>query len=715
MFDVSNPAKPVLLGTSNPGGMQGIYVSGRYVYTTSGTGSSIYVYDVGGEYAQQFEAGGAEVGTLQVDANAQVAGDTSVQGGLSVGQSIQTGGNLSVSGSTFLQGGISIAGGVSGGLTIGNVGTPSAPAVAPIGTTGSTNYSYTVTAVSASGGETTASPAGSTASGNATLNATNYNTISWTPVAGAASYKVYRTVASGTSPTTTGLIATTANTLLWDTGLAASGSAPTVNTTGNFSVTGGNSLFKDATDNTAAFQIQNASGSTILNVDTSNTVITANSDLNVGGTFGNRLFSDNFEAGSMSLWPTSNLSVVTSPVHGGKYAAQMVMSGVSKLATTPIAASPTVYGRAYVYVTSQGANDVNLMYFKTATKGFIVYRAQTTGNICFWNEYLLSSTCSSTPFATGGWHKLELRLTNTSSGTLQVTYDGTMVINTTQDLSASNYAAFGLGDENGTRTATVTFDDVSVDTVQNSTSVSVNVGDSLHVSGSSSFGGNFLLQTTSNSTIAFQIQNAAGNSFFNVDTTTGNITLGTAASGNYISFSAAGGLTAFGTAQHTKTIALNAEYAGAVLDAQSDATCTSASAGFMTSGYDNTNDMGYYNWTGSASAQCYDVVARVTLPSDFNGWSNSTPLTINTYSTDTTNATLNLYVRDTAHTAVSGCNFVSITPGSTNTWTTNTSSCNLSTGTYTAGQTITIRVRMTANASSNVRIGDLSLSYNSKF
>ena len=50
----------------------------------------------------------------------------------------------------------------------------------------------------------------STATGNATLNSTNYNTIAWTAVTGAYEYEVWRTAAGGT-PSTTGLITTVAS------------------------------------------------------------------------------------------------------------------------------------------------------------------------------------------------------------------------------------------------------------------------------------------------------------------------------------------------------------------------------------------------------------------------------------------------------------------------------------------------------------------------
>jgi hypothetical protein len=106
---------------------------------------------------------------------------------------------------------------------------PSGVAVFVIGTAGSTTYSYRIVAVDNDGNYTTPSTAVTTATGNATLNGSNYNYISWTAVPGAASYRVY-----GRTSGSEQLIATTALTEYNDTGLAPSGALPTVNTTGGY-------------------------------------------------------------------------------------------------------------------------------------------------------------------------------------------------------------------------------------------------------------------------------------------------------------------------------------------------------------------------------------------------------------------------------------------------------------------------------------------------
>lgn len=94
---------------------------------------------------------------------------------------------------------------------------PAAPTVTPTGTTGATNYSYTVAAVDERGGVAIASSAGTTATGNATLDGTNYNALSCAAVPGATRYAWYRTVGGATQ----GLIGVTTTTTFNDTGIAA--------------------------------------------------------------------------------------------------------------------------------------------------------------------------------------------------------------------------------------------------------------------------------------------------------------------------------------------------------------------------------------------------------------------------------------------------------------------------------------------------------------
>lgn len=67
--------------------------------------------------------------------------------------------------------------------------------VTPTGTSGSTAYSYIVTAFNDQG--ETVGTTGTTATGNATLSSTNYNALSWDAVTNATGYNIYGRKASG--------------------------------------------------------------------------------------------------------------------------------------------------------------------------------------------------------------------------------------------------------------------------------------------------------------------------------------------------------------------------------------------------------------------------------------------------------------------------------------------------------------------------------------
>lgn len=90
---------------------------------------------------------------------------------------------------------ITISGGVPVATQATALTTPTNLAVTPTGVTGSTNYSYRVSAFNANG-ETLACAAIAVTTGNATLSASNYNALAWTAVAGAVGYNVYGRKAS---------------------------------------------------------------------------------------------------------------------------------------------------------------------------------------------------------------------------------------------------------------------------------------------------------------------------------------------------------------------------------------------------------------------------------------------------------------------------------------------------------------------------------------
>ncbi len=298
IYDVSNPANPTLLsgGTITTGSIPyAIVLNGRYAYVPSASANLLQIYDMGGTYTQSLEAGTAELGGLQVSGNTVFSGSASVQGGFDAAGSIQTAADLGVAGNAWVQGNLrannlSVAGSLQGGLTIANLATPGTPTVTTVGTTGASTWGYKVVAVTASGATTAASSQGTTTSANgaATLTTANYQRITWSTVSGAVSYKIYRT-AVATSPATTGLIGTTAATTFDDTGITGDGTvAPTA-------------------DTSTAFQVQNASGTQILNVDTVNSKVV----IGQAGTASSQLAFGTTGGGTITIAPTSTASNFT--------------------------------------------------------------------------------------------------------------------------------------------------------------------------------------------------------------------------------------------------------------------------------------------------------------------------------------------------------------------------------------------------------------------
>ena len=122
-------------------------------------------------------------------------------------------------------------------VTATALATPGAITVTNQGTPGGTTVTYKLVALLADGTTTEAGAASSTATSNATLSATNFNRLTWSAVTGAASYRVYRTVAP-TSPATTGIVYAGTALTVDDKALAGGGEvAPTVNTTGMLTAT----------------------------------------------------------------------------------------------------------------------------------------------------------------------------------------------------------------------------------------------------------------------------------------------------------------------------------------------------------------------------------------------------------------------------------------------------------------------------------------------
>ena len=126
-------------------------------------------------------------------------------------------------------------GGSSPSIQIGSgayiAAAPATPVVTNVGTTGSTTYNYKLAGFDGAVGTTAASTAGVNTTGNATLTGANYNSTTTTTVVG-RQYNVYRTVGGSTQGLIGTFTATSTSSVFNDTGLAATGTTPSSNTTG---------------------------------------------------------------------------------------------------------------------------------------------------------------------------------------------------------------------------------------------------------------------------------------------------------------------------------------------------------------------------------------------------------------------------------------------------------------------------------------------------
>jgi len=420
----------------------------------------------------------------------------------------------------------------------------------------------------------------------------------------------------------------------------------------------GSSMFQNATDSSSAFTIQNASGVSLLSVDTAKGYVINNGISNAD----NLLENPGFEVGTGI---SGNAS--------GWLAGIFVNDGNARSGNQAMLVS----GPDHDYATTK-------------------YYAVQPGQVIYYGGYVKHAAGSS---GTGGFY-IEAKDKNFSN-TLFSAFDtwtdpGTSYAyrSNTYTVPAGKYFIRMAATTRSNAVGNWYFDDLylKVASVQ-----------------SPSF-----FKNASDSSTAFQIQTASGTTLLNADTNAQNITLGDPASANKTVISASGQIRSYGTARNTKKISLNAEYTGAVLDSGTG----SNNSGIMTSSVDLSNRMNYYNWSTSGTNQSYDVVVQVPLPNDYDGWASSTPLNISSYTTNTTSGTIKLESRDSNGNTETSCSFAantSLTPTSSFTWSSaNSSNCTIA-GTYAAGDNMMLRIRMQASSGTNVRIGNISLNYLSKY
>lgn len=468
----------------------------------------------------------------------------------------------------------------------------------------------------------------------------------------------------------------------------------------------GDASFRNATNSATAFQIQNAAGTALFTADTSSSQLVVS-----GATTINSTLSVIANTSSAAIF--TNQQNTTTTAGQSTYALQAQFGGTDALllrqnqgvggytdlrilgngTAVPILSLIAPNGTNYASLTFDGSNTE----LETDTGDINIRDYNTTGSVNLWSTN----------------HNQKLRIGNQGfSQALDLVHDGTnATISTTtgsiQLQPASSVVVKAASD------STAVF---QVQKTLNGNSVfNVNTTDGRVVLGTAgSIGGQLLLAGSTSGYVALTTAPAAGTYTLILPTSAGNANdcLKNSGTAGTLTFGSCGG----GGGGNTRKIQLNAEYPQSTLDAASDGTCSTAYSGTMTSGFTGTATLrNFYKWTTTnTTAQCYDVVVRVPIPSDFSSWSGAP--TIDTYVSSTSNAAINIETRDTGGT-VDANNYASITPASANTWTTQTLSSLA--GTYTPGSTMTIRIRLSATdvggANDYAEIGTINLNYVTSF
>lgn len=374
----------------------------------------------------------------------------------------------------------------------------------------------------------------------------------------------------------------------------------------------GNTLLKNSTDSTTAFQIQNASGTSLLNFDTT-----------TGQTSGNLITNPSFETDT-SGWTTRGASIsiarnTTTSFHGVASLAVTTSAG-QQAAVFNVTMSPSTQYTVsmYIYTPSSG---YNLQWNDTSQRSC----SSVNPAVNTWTRISCTFTTGS---SVGGTSQIAIQ-TNTGNTTAHTFYidavrleagaaaspfttSGGLILDSQERIQVDANAAFQVQDASGTNVFVV-------DTVNGRVGIGTNAPESqLHVAGnilinngnflkikrsdgtavnvigissgasgvtfnsgtssSSSAAYNFqnansnslftlsgtgaaLFQNSSNSIAALDVQNATGTSYLRVDTANGavisNVSMQAAQGFKIITSNAQGGVVSHGAAAGTGGVSVN--------------------------------------------------------------------------------------------------------------------------------------------------------------
>jgi fibronectin type 3 domain-containing protein len=181
------------------------------------------------------------------------------------------------------------------------------------------------------------------------------------------------------------------------------------------------------------------------------------------------LFFSGFEIGDLSRFSAIKSMVAQQQeVFTGSWGGRATSAGTSAAwAYRSVGSHTELYAQTRFKIVSQGANQANLLAFKTGSGGkLLTINRSSTGKLAIRNEVGAVSTTSGKVVTAGIWHTLQGRLrVGDPAGLAEVRFDGVKVD------SLTNTATFGttpigrveIGDTSTNRAFDIAFDEVAAD------------------------------------------------------------------------------------------------------------------------------------------------------------------------------------------------------------------------------------------------------------
>ena len=181
------------------------------------------------------------------------------------------------------------------------------------------------------------------------------------------------------------------------------------------------------------------------------------------------LFREDFETAGMTRWTSSTLMSVDGDARlQGSFGARATSTGADAFARTSLGRDhPELYSSTWVKVVSQGPKQVFLIKVRTAGgRSLAGLYSSNKGMLGYKNEVGGTRVTTSRPIADGRWHRLELRTSVTSAGSVvDVWLDGVAVpeLHRLETLGSTGVGTVQIGESTALGAFDVTFDDVVVD------------------------------------------------------------------------------------------------------------------------------------------------------------------------------------------------------------------------------------------------------------